>query len=235
MDAIQEFNYVRPLEAGKSCTWWESGQVKEPGHYRLHAVLDALGLETPAISVEISVSKPTDDQASREAGLQKQFESIPILAPNLGEAEGTYHWIGFTNDPVVVDGELYHGFRFKAPRQPAVFDWSCIQNLERSGMSWYIVPKAGKMKGFTQIDRSRTGAPGVPGLTRSGDQTIFQELPAENFEPGSEYLIWFKATHGLPTGVMVSLNFTASEIVDYRATPAAIDERKRFDRVESQP
>jgi hypothetical protein len=102
-------------------------------------------------------------------------------------------------------------------------------------MSWYIVPQTGTMKGFTRIDRRRDGVSGVPGLTGPSDQTFYQRLPAENFKPGAGYLMWFKPNHGLPTGVMVSLNFTTNESVNYRATVEAFEEKRSWDPTERKP
>jgi hypothetical protein len=233
-DEAADFNYARALNVGQTCSWWESGQLKNSGHYTLHAVLDELGIKTPSLSVHITVSKTANSQATREAELQRHFDAFPVFDPNVGKSEGTYHCIGFTNDPVVVGGELFYAFRFKAPREPRFLDWSFIQNLERGSMAWYIVPQKGAMEGFTKIDRRIYGTNGVPGLTRSDDCTVFQELPAENFKPGEEYFMWFSPAHGLPTAVMVSLNFPTNDFTEFRATPEAIQERKLLDHVKEQ-
>jgi len=56
-------------------------------------------------------------------------------------------------------------------------------------------------------------------LTRSGDVTYFQDLPAGNFEPGEEYGIWFRPQHGTAERVMVSLSFSTDNLVYFRVTP----------------
>lgn len=224
-DGVAEFNYVRFLKAGHTLSWWESGELAIEGDYTLHAVLDEVGAQTPPVRVSITFSRSTNAEATRVAALQRRFDDFPVLVPNTGIAEGTYRWVGFTNDPVVVDGELYYAFRFKAPEVPRKLSWSFIRNLNMSPVTWYIIPRQGVMQGFRRIDQTFYGVNSVPELARADDVAFIQNLPAASFKPGEEYLMWFSPQHGLPTGIMVSLNFPTSDSVDFRATPEAIQER----------
>jgi hypothetical protein len=231
-NGVEEFDYVQFLKAGQTLSWWESGELVTGGDYDLHAVLDEVGAQTPPVRVNITFSGSTNAESTRVAALQRCFSNFPVRIPNTGSAEGTYQWVGFTNDPVVVDGELYYAFRFKSPEFPARLSWSFIRNLNMSPVSWYIVPRQGVMQGFRRIDRTVYGLNSVPGLTRADDVTHFQNLPAASFKPSEEYLMWFSPHHGLPSGIMVSLNFSTNAAVDFRATPEAIQERKLHEPTE---
>jgi hypothetical protein len=221
-----DLDYSRVLEARQTNSWWESGQLKEPGRYGLHAVLDDPAIQTPPVRVIIAFSTNDNEQAARETALRKHFDHFAVVIPNVGKSAGAYRWMAFTNDPVVIEGGLYYAFRFKAPEEPLNLVWSFIQNCERPSpsWSWYIVPRKNSMRGFTDF-HSVYGKDAVSGLTRSTDLTIFQDLPARNFEAGGEYCMWLSPQHGLPTGLLVSLNFSTDDYVDYHATPEAIHER----------
>lgn len=234
-DGVAAFNYVRFLNAGQTHSFWESGELVTGGDYSLHAVLDGVGVQTPPVQVNIKFSESADAEATRVAALQKRFDGFPAFEPNQGGSEGTYRWVGFTNDPVVVDGELYYGFRFKSPESRRRLDWSFVRDLNMTSARWYIVARHGDMQGFRNIDRTIYGREGVPGLTRADDVTIYQTLSPARFKPGEEYLMWFSPQHGLPHGVMVSLNFPTLEAVGYRATPEAIQELDGQESVKAGP
>jgi hypothetical protein len=212
-------DYTRLVGPKQTSSWWESGQLDKEGHYRLHAVLDDLNVETPTVEVDIAFSG-----SSLFAELRRHFDEFPLVVPNSEESLGTYHWVAFTNDPVILNGDLYHAFRFEAPGKPFHMDWSFIMNPDTLHLTWYIGSPERHVDGFTDFSDAG-GASGVPGLTGKGDLTIFQKLPAENLKRRDEYCIWFKPMHGMLQGLMVSFNFTTNAAVVYRATPEAVRER----------
>jgi hypothetical protein len=226
------FDYSRLLRAHETNSWWESGKLEKPGRYRLYAVLDNVGIQTQPIAVNITFSPGGDEEAVRVTALQQHFDGFPLVMPNTEESAGAYHWIAFTNDPVVVDGELYHAFRFKAPDGPKNLVWSFFDEDLLSGVTWYIVPRTNHMEGFTEF-RYAYGV--ALGLGRKADKTFFQDLPARCLEPGAEYCIWLKPQHGLLKGIMASLNFSKNYSVDFRPTPEAIKERNLHDPPRTAP
>lgn len=221
------FDYSRLLKAHETNSWWENGVLEKPGRYRLYAVLDNFDIQSQPLPVNITISPGGDEETVRAIALQRHFDGFPLVTPNAAESEGTYHWIAFTNDPVVVDGELHYAFRFKAPDEPRNLVWSCFYD-KISGQTWYIVPRTNRMEGFTEF-RWIAGSVGVPGLGRADDYVFFQDLPARCLEPGAEYCLWFRPAHGLLKGVMASINLSKDYSVDFRATPEAIKERNLHD------
>ena len=214
------FDYRRLVPARRTVTYWESGQMDKPGgRYGLHAVLDDPAVQTPAVRVQIALGEVVDEQKAREAVVREHFDIFPEVVPNGDTSLGTFHWVTFAGDPLIIDGGLYYGFRFRASAEPRNLAWCFICTL-REPMSWSMVPAAVSFRGFAGV----VGEDAVPGLSRATDKAIFVEA-AGYVGPGGDYCICVRPEDGLMKGMMISLNLSKDDIVRYRSTAEAVEER----------
>jgi hypothetical protein len=220
----ESFDYRRLVGAKQAVTFWESGQMDKPGgRYGLHAVLDNPAVQTPPVRVQIALGQGVDERAAREAAVRERFDSLPEVIPNGGDSLGTFHWVSFAGDPLIVDGGLYYAFRFRAPAEPRNLAWCFICTL-REPISWSIVRRTGSMVGFRGFAEVG-GEDAVPGLSRATDKAIFVDLAADSLGMGGDYCVCLRPEQGFTKGMMMSFNLSKEDIVQYRPTPQATQER----------
>jgi hypothetical protein len=151
----------------------------------------------------------------RDESLLAAFDQFPLIEiPPRGAEKPKIHTIEMNRNPVVIDGWRYDGFRFRVERgkDPALqknlsFVWGLVGFPELK--SWYILPKVGKMKGFTHFMNERKSK-----LRRirdaAGPQNVpfySQPLSPSSLEEGGEYLIHIRFKDDQPKNVTFVATF----------------------------
>ena len=104
-------------------------------------------------------------------------------------------------------GARFDGIRFTVPQGEArdlVWAFAALQRNLAS--NWYILPRAGEMKGFQQFFRGGPGMKNVPWEETLIPYEIFvQPLTGGELKPGQEYLVWFQFYDQRPKDLYVML------------------------------
>ncbi len=104
-------------------------------------------------------------------------------------------------------GTGFDGIRFTVPKgEPRDMVWA-FAGLPRSIPSnWYILPRGGEMKGFTQFFRGGPGMKDVPWEETVIPYPVYvQPLTGGELKPEQEYLIWFQFYDHRPKDLYVML------------------------------
>lgn len=101
----------------------------------------------------------------------------------------------------------FDGIRFTVPQGEARDLVWAFARLERRPFShWYILPRAGEMKGFRRIFHGGPGMKGVPWEESVVPYEVtLQPLSGGELKPGEEYLIWFSFHDQRPLDLYVLL------------------------------
>ncbi|MEQ2010459.1 MAG: hypothetical protein ABMA26_27040 [Limisphaerales bacterium] len=104
-------------------------------------------------------------------------------------------------------GTGFDGIRFIVPKGEARDLAWAFAGLQRNVPSnWYILPRAGEMKGFRQFFRGGPGMKGVPWEETVVPFSVYlQPLSGGELKPEQEYLIWFNFYDQRPKDLYVLL------------------------------
>jgi len=201
--------YTPVLAPGESTIWWQSSKAPKDDDFQAfirHA--ENSELCSPPIPITLAHSSlPAEESESlRNQVLQEHFAEYPVLIPNTDSAEAAYTTIIFTNDPIVVEGLLYHAFSFTAPELPGELVWSFVlEDIDHNQINFYILPEHGSMQGFSSF-HTRRFHHDIPGIGKTGDALLFQQLAQRFLDPGRRYFIWFQSRYRDIPSVTLSLN-----------------------------
>lgn len=133
--------------------------------------------------------------------LREYFEKAPLFPFEYdSKGEAVIRLIGAPQESFIFEQGRYFGFRFKTPAEiTGDFWWFFLMSnpdgpVTMHDSAWYILRKAGDMKGFStyrpdRLDnypRLKSRFPHTQGIT-------IQTLAGRNLLPNEEYLIWFRA------------------------------------------
>lgn len=151
----------------------------------------------------------------RDEGLQAAFEQFPVIKiPPRGAEKPQIHTVEMNRKPVIIDGWRYDGFRFRVDRgkdpnlqQKLDFVWGLLSLPELK--SWYIVPKTGKMEGFTHfMNESKSKLRRLRDAAGPQNSTFYyQPLSASSLVEGDEYLIHFRFKDDQPKNITFVASF----------------------------
>ena len=158
----------------------------------------------PATNPAADVTDAQLDAALTAAEAAKEGEAftgpLQSVAPRFREVvpttqPGQATWYKVTLN---TRGKKLDAVRFRVPEgEPRDLVWAFLPPPTLT--TWYILPTAGSMDGFTQFWRANAstvlGKKAPPGASR----VLLQSLPAKNLKPGGEYLIWFRFKDETPT------------------------------------
>jgi hypothetical protein len=104
-------------------------------------------------------------------------------------------------------GAGFDGIRFTVPAgAPRDLAWAFAGLPHGVPDLWYILPRAGEIRGFQTFYRGGPGMKDVPWAETVIDYRIFlQPLTGGELQPGQEYLIWFRYYHSRPQDLYVML------------------------------
>jgi len=132
--------------------------------------------------------------------LREYFEKAPFFPfeyDSMGEA--VIRLIGTPQESFIFEQGRYFGFRFKTPAKiTGDFRWFFLMSnpdgpVTMNDFAWYILRKAGDMKGFSTYRRDPLDY--YPRLKSRFPHTggvIIQTLSDRHLLPNEEYLIWFR-------------------------------------------
>ncbi len=104
-------------------------------------------------------------------------------------------------------GAGFDGIRFTVPQGEARdLVWAFAGLPRNIPSNWYILPRAGEMKGFSRFFRGGSGMKGVPWEETLIPYEVFvQPLAGGELKPEQEYLIWFQFYDPRPKDLYVML------------------------------
>lgn len=167
--------------------------------YFLNGISDVIiGTEKP-----IGIKERNKRQGLFMFEMRRNWERFTILPVNSDPYEISYTAKKYFHRPLLSHGTLYDGFRFNAPEKGGdlFFSFYC-EDLK--SVSWYILPKKGKMNGFRLVEKREPHTSMSPYFQE--EKYIIQKIPAREFIPGQEYLIHFSFGNVRPRTIDVSLN-----------------------------
>jgi hypothetical protein len=146
-----------------------------------------------------AASMSPEDQA-REVVIKEKaptvFELLPLAYDSSGRAP--FHIIDPNTRYFDYKGNRYFGFRFVTPAViDGDFGWMFLLKPKDGPVSirnsgWYILRRNGPMTGFRTFDRRNVADyPEVAAQFPHTKNITVQSLPAENFLPNEEYIMWF--------------------------------------------
>ncbi|HYE21199.1 MAG TPA: hypothetical protein VEA69_22320 [Tepidisphaeraceae bacterium] len=104
-------------------------------------------------------------------------------------------------------GKRIDVIRFRTPAgKPLDLSWAFAAG-PNSVEVWYILPAQGEMKGFTNFHRIKPETVNKKYEIPATHGVIAQHLPAANFKPDADYLLWFTFPDAKPHDVHVAINF----------------------------
>lgn len=177
---------------------------------RLASILSA-GLLVPGVCCGDKLKDVVDSVDRRDRQLQASFSQFPLLACSTNApAKLDFHTIAL-EQPVVIDGVNFYGFRFRVPKRKAQEDlvWTFVEPGPRH--FWYIVPQTGSMAGFEDFFREARSAYGdyYHLFPVQASKVVLQRLAASAFEDEHEYAIWFAFGAQKPLRISVALTFAS--------------------------
>lgn len=191
-------------------------------------LLVAAGLFTvsPSAPAEEANPKPVDENLltkeenkafiqRRDEGLQAAFDRFPLVEiPPRGAEKPRIHTIEMNRNPLIIDGWRYDGFRFRVDRgkdpdlqQKLSFVWGIVGFPELK--SWYILPRTGKMEGFTHfMNGNKSKLRRIRDAAGPQNAPFYsQPLSASSLEEGGEYLIHIRFKDDQPKNVTFVATF----------------------------
>ena len=145
----------------------------------------------------------------RDEQLQESFLHFPLLTPMTDrDGQPVFQTLAL-NDPVLIDGTKYYGFRITVPYRKSSEDfvWSFV--LPPPLSSWNILPQSGGMEGFQDCSYSaKNEFPSADALLPlNGRKLILQSLPGDALQDGKTYLIWFAFKKNHPAYISLAFTF----------------------------
>jgi len=173
--------------------------------------LSTAWLLLPAVCLGDKLSDVAESGGRRDEQLQASFLRFPLLTPATNApVKLDFHVIAL-NQPVIIDGIDFYGFRFKVPIRTAQEDlvWAFGSPSERH--FWYIIPETGSMAGFEDFFRERRASyEGLDLLCPNplkGNELVIQRLSGDSLEDEKYYLIWFAFGPQKPGRISVAFTF----------------------------
>jgi len=137
--------------------------------------------------------------------LQQNVMSLPEIIPALQKEDLTFHELDLKETRTEIDGHSYYAFRFTTPEDSGrelVWSFRAMDGLEQ----WFIFPESGTIQGFRRFQKRPLLFKSVENAGKKGDLMIMQRLAAEQLQPTSTYIIWFRFQDTAEPKVNLSLN-----------------------------
>ena len=206
------------LATGQTITWWQHARATNEGPGTLFARWDGTDtVQSASIPTTIHRTVLTASYDDYRNDILRRFtDRYPEIIPNTSTGTVSYTCIDFTNDPVVVDGNVYQAITFVVPPNGGDLEWSLVIPLYyRFHFYWYIVPADNcTIPGFDVFFSASVGNH-FPDIAEMGDLAVCQILPSEQLIPLHRYYIWFQCDQRDVPHLAMSVNIFPEAIYPF--------------------
>jgi len=158
----------------------------------------------------ISADEP-DFLGPLHSKLQQSYKKLPIMNLHLTQDPVRFSRLDLASSHTIINNLDFYAFRFKTPDKPGYLIWAFKKNKWKH--QWYILPVEGEMQGFKTYAHKVSNKNGED-LYKKNDPFILQTLPAENFKPNAEYIIWFRFDPPVTTELTFALGMSGESEAD---------------------
>jgi hypothetical protein len=148
----------------------------------------------------------------RNDQLQAVFAQFPLLNPATNKQDKLTFQTLKLNEPLIIDGINFYGFRLKIPKRTNQEDFVWAFPEPKPRFFWFIIPRTGIMSGFHEFNREPMKSFKDLGslFPVNANRLIIQGLSGDELEEGQEYLIWFAFAQQKPNQISLAFTFANS-------------------------